>query len=97
MLTRTVRIFNRTGLHARPATLFMETASNYSSTISVVKGEQEVDAKSVLGLMLLEATGGTEITIKADGEDEAAAVNALVALVERNFDEEDIGEERREV
>lgn len=89
MFARTVKIFNKTGLHARPATLFMETASNFSSTISVVKGEQEVDAKSVLGLMLLEAIGGTEITIKAEGEDEVAAVNALVALVERRFDEED--------
>ena len=48
-------------------------------------------AKSVLGLVLLEAIGGTEITIKAEGEDEVAAVNALVALVERRFDEEDAG------
>ena len=89
MFARMVKIFNKTGLHARPATLFMETANNFNSTISVVKGEQEVDAKSVVGLMLLEAIGGTEITIKADGEDEVAAVNTLVALVERKFDEED--------
>jgi len=67
----------------------VETANKFSSTVTVVKGEQEADAKSVLGLMLLELTGGTEITIKARGEDEVAAVNALAELVESKFDEEE--------
>ncbi len=87
MFARTVRINNRTGLHARPATLFVETASRFNSTISVSAGNQEVDARSALGLMLLEAIAGVEITIKAQGEDEVAAVNSLVGLVERSFDE----------
>ena len=87
MFARTVRIPNRTGLHARPATLFVETASRFTSTISVATGEQEVDARSVLGLMLLEAIAGVEITIKAQGEDEVTAVNSLIGLVERSFDE----------
>ncbi len=87
MFARTVRIHNRTGLHARPATLFVETASRFNSTISVSTGNQEVDARSVLGLMLLEAIAGIDITIKAEGEDEVTAVNSLVGLVERSFDE----------
>jgi phosphocarrier protein HPr len=88
LFTQTVCIHNRAGLHARPAALFVETASRFASDVSVIKGDQEVDAKSVLSLMLLEAVGGTELIIKADGEDEAKAVNSLVELVERNFDEE---------
>ncbi len=87
MFARMVKIHNRTGLHARPATLFVETANQFTSTISVANGEQEVDARSVLGLMLLEAIAGVEITVKAQGEDEVAAVNSLVGLVERSFDE----------
>jgi phosphocarrier protein HPr len=90
MFARTVRILNRTGLHARPATLFVETASQFRAAISVIKGAQEADAKSVLSLMLLEAVGGTEITIRAQGEDEALAVNALAELVESGFNEEEV-------
>ena len=89
MFAKTVKILNQTGLHARPATLFMETASKFTAAVSVLKGDQEVDAKSVLSLMLLEAVGGTELTIKAHGEDEVAAVNALAGLVENGFDEEE--------
>ncbi|MGB9803414.1 HPr family phosphocarrier protein, partial [Desulfofundulus sp.] len=85
MFARTVRVLNKTGLHARPATLFVETANRFRSSVSVVKGEQEVDAKSVLGLMLLEIPKGTEITIKAQGEDEVEAVNTLAELVEKKF------------
>jgi phosphotransferase system HPr (HPr) family protein len=90
MYARTVKISNKTGLHARPATLLMETANSFASAVRVIKGEQEVDAKSVLGLMLLEAVMGTEITIQAEGADEVAAVNALAELVLRKFDEEDV-------
>lgn len=89
MFSRTVRILNKTGFHARPAALFAETAGSFSSGISVVKGDQQVDAKGVLGLMLLEATRGTEITIRAEGKDEVAAVNALAELVQRDLDNED--------
>ncbi len=87
MFKRTVRIRNRTGLHARPAALLVETANRFRSSISVTGNEQEADSKSVLALMLLEAVGGTDLTVKAEGEDEIAAVNALVDLIERDFDE----------
>lgn len=89
VFARTVKVLNKTGLHARPATMFVDTANKFRSSISVVKGDQEVDAKSVLGLMLLEVTKGTEITIKAQGEDEVEAVNTLAELVEKKFREEE--------
>lgn len=88
MFSRTVKILNKSGFHARPATLFVETAGSFQSSISILKGDQEVDAKSVLTLMLLEATAGTEITIRAHGEDERAAVESLIHLIERKFDGE---------
>ena len=88
MFARTVTILNKSGLHACPAGLFIETANQFRSAIRVVKGEQEVDGHSILSLMLLEVTPGAEITIRAQGRDEVEAVNALAGLVERRFDEE---------
>ena len=87
MFARTVAIANRTGLHARPATLFVETAKRFRSDVRVARGSETVDAKSVVGLMLLEATAGTTITITAEGIDEVAAVTALVDLIGRGFEE----------
>lgn len=87
MSLRTVRILNTTGLHARSAGLFVDTANRFRSTVRVTKGAQEVDGKSLLSLLLLEATHGTELTIKAEGEDEAEALEALVTLVEARFEE----------
>lgn len=89
MFTRTVAITNTTGLHARPATLFVETAKRFRSDVRVARGGDAVDAKSVVGLMLLEAVGGTAITITAEGVDEVAAVTALAELVERGFEDEE--------
>ncbi len=87
MTARTVTILNQSGLHARPAGLFIETANRFRSAIRVSKGAQEVNGKSVLSLMLLEVTPGVEITIKADGEDEQRAVDALSELVACRFGE----------
>ena len=87
MTARTVKVLNATGLHARPAGLFIETANRFRSAVRVAKGERDVNGKSVLGLMLLEVTSGCEIVIKADGEDEEQAVDALAQLVARRFDE----------
>lgn len=89
MFARSVRILNQTGLHARPAGLFIEAASRFRSVIRILRGDKEVDGQSILGLMLLEVTQGTDIIIKAEGEDEVEAVNALADLVERRFDEHD--------
>jgi len=84
---RTVKVLNSTGLHARPAGMFIETANRFRSTIRVTKGEREVNGQSVLGLMLLEVTPGAEITIQAEGDDEEQAVNALAELVAGGFGE----------
>ena len=87
MFVRTVKIRNKTGLHIRPAGLFVETANKFRSAVQVATADQEADGRSVLGLMLLELTPGTEITIRADGEDEAEAAGELAALVESGFSE----------
>ncbi len=87
MTARTVKILNATGLHARPAGLFIETANRFRSAVRVAKGEREVSGKSVLALMLLEVTPGSEIVIKAEGEDEQQAVEALAQLVDGRFGE----------
>lgn len=84
----TVTIVNRLGMHARPAMAFVDTAGQFKSKICVKRGEQEVDGKSIMQVMLLAATKGTELCITAEGEDAAAAVEALKALVDRGFDEE---------
>jgi len=87
MYARRVRLANRTGLHVRPATLFMETASRFRSVIRVLGNDHAADGKSAISLMLLEAAAGTELTIEADGDDEIAAVEALVGLIESRFGE----------
>jgi phosphotransferase system HPr (HPr) family protein len=88
MVTATLTILNSSGFHARPAGLFVETASRFRSVIGVVSGKQAADGKSVLGLMLLGASPGAEITIEAQGEDEAEALNALAELITGRFGEE---------
>ena len=85
MVTATLTILNSTGFHARPAGLFVETASRFRSVIKVVSGKQTANGKSILSLMLLGATPGAEITIEARGEDEAEALNALAELVTGRF------------
>ena len=88
MVTRTFTILNSSGFHARPAGLFVKTASRFRSVIKVVSGKQTANGKSILSLMLLGATPGAEITIEARGEDEAEALNALAELVTGRFGEE---------
>lgn len=85
--TRVV-IKNRLGLHARPAMSFVDVANSFSSDIQVSKGSQVVDGKSIMQMMMLAATQGTELQIHASGGDAAKALEALTALVDRKFDEE---------
>lgn len=92
MYAKPVTLANATGFHVRPATLFMETANRFRSAVRVVKDAQAADGKSAISLMLLEAARGTTVMIEADGEDEVAAVNALIDLVESRFAE---GADRR--
>jgi phosphocarrier protein HPr len=87
MYAKRVRLGNATGLHVRPATLFMETANRFQSAIHVLKGSQRADGKSAISLMLLEAPCGTELLIQASGDDETSAVEALADLVETRFGE----------
>lgn len=86
-----VKISNRLGLHARPAMVFVETASKYKADISVRRCDQKetVDGKSIMQLMMLAATFGTEIEITAKNDDDAdTAIKDLVALVNSKFQEE---------
>lgn len=82
-----VTILNPLGLHARAAARFVHTASAFACRVKVGRGGREVDGKSIMGLLLLAAAKGSEITITAEGADEEAAVAALCALIERGLDE----------
>ncbi|MBE6992715.1 MAG: HPr family phosphocarrier protein [Ruminococcaceae bacterium] len=78
---------NQVGLHARPATFFIQKANEYKSSIWIEKEERRVNAKSLLGVLSLGIVKGTTITLIADGTDEETAVNALVDLISSNFSE----------
>lgn len=85
---RTVTIANRHGLHARPAAEFVKLAGTFSCGIMVQKDDLEVNGKSIMGMMMLAAEFGTEITIRATGDDAAAAVERLAELVTGRFGED---------
>ena len=87
-LQKNVQIRNKYGLHARPAAEFVKTASRFQAEIWVRKQELEVNGKSIMGMMMLAAECGSEITIRAAGNDAEPAVRELVGLVERKFGEE---------
>ena len=88
MLSKTVVVNNQVGLHARPATFFIQKANGYRAKIWIEREERKVNAKSLLGVLSLGVVKGGEINIIAEGEDEAAAIEGLAALVEANFGEE---------
>jgi phosphocarrier protein HPr len=87
MYVKEVLVQNKAGLHARPATFFIQKANEYKSTIWVEKEERRVNAKSLLGVLSLGIIGGTTIKVIADGSDETEAVEGLVSLVESGFAE----------
>jgi phosphocarrier protein HPr len=87
MIERESQIVNQLGLHARPAAQIVKTASAFKAQIEIVKDGMAVNGKSIMGVMMLAAECGSMITLRADGEDEAAAVEALAALVGRGFGE----------
>ena len=84
---RTVKVVNPQGLHARPADLFVKTASQFDATIRVSKGNESVDGKSILSILTLAAEAGTQLEISATGVDANAALDALCELVEQGFDD----------
>ena len=85
MKTIVLTVKNETGLHSRPADLFVRTSKLYESAIEVHKGEKKANAKAILKLILLNVCENDQITINADGPDEEAALNDLSTLVESNF------------
>jgi len=84
---RTVRIVNKNGLHARPAAEVVKTATPFKSDIVMIKDDLEVNAKSIMGVMMLAAEFGSEVTVRATGPDAEAAVDAIAALIASKFGE----------
>lgn len=85
MFVKDVIVQNQVGLHARPATFFIQKANEFKSSIWIEKDERQVNAKSLLGVLSLGIIGGTRIRIAASGSDEEDAVNELVKLVDSGF------------
>lgn len=88
MAKKDFTILNKLGIHARPAAQFVKTANRFKSDIFVEKDGEEVDGKSIMGLMMLAAGHGSVIAVSADGEDAEAALEALGDLIQRKFEEE---------
>lgn len=88
MARRDLTILNKLGIHARPAAQFVKTASRFQSEIRVEKDGEEVDGKSIMGLMMLAAGHGSVIAVTADGEDAETALDAIADLVDRKFEED---------
>lgn len=87
MVEREVEIKNKLGLHARAAAKLVHLAARFKSDIKVKKNEEEVDGKSILGILLLAAGRGTTVTLRADGPDEREALDAIEGLIDAKFDE----------
>ena len=87
MYVKDVRVENQVGLHARPATFFIQKANEFKSSIWVEKEERRVNAKSLLGVLSLGIVKGTAVKIIADGADEEAAIETLSALIDSDFSE----------
>ena len=87
-LTKELTIVNKSGIHARPAAMFVKTANRFDCNVLVEKGGETVNGKSIMGLMMLAAGPGSKVTVHAKGSDATAAMAELEALVQRKFDEE---------
>jgi phosphocarrier protein len=88
MKQKVTTIKNRAGIHARPAALIVQTASQFESNIFLEKESEKINAKSIMGIITLGASYKTEIIVSAEGSDEAEAVDAITALFEKKFEEE---------
>ena len=88
MTSRSVTVVNQLGMHARAAAKFVHLSTRFESRVRVARDGREMDGKSIMGILLLAAARGSTIAISADGADERAAVDALVALVESGFGED---------
>lgn len=88
MIERELEIINRLGLHARAAAKLVHTVGGFKSRVTLIKDGEEADAKSILGILLMAAPQGSRIWVRCDGNDEAAAMNAIATLIQNRFDEE---------
>jgi phosphocarrier protein len=88
MVERETEIVNRLGLHARAAAKLVQMAGGFQSRVTVLKDDEEIDGKSILGLMLLAAGQGSKVTIRCEGTDEEEAMQAITHLISNRFDEE---------
>jgi phosphocarrier protein HPr len=87
VIERVLEIKNKLGLHARAAAKFVHLAARFKSDIKIRKGDEEVDGKSILGILLLAAGRGSSVTLRADGADERDALDAIEKLIDDKFDE----------
>ena len=87
MIRKDTKVQNRAGLHARPAALIVQAAGQFESSIFIEKDSEQINAKSIMGLLTMGAAYGTDLVITAEGPDETDAVNALVELFENRFEE----------
>ena len=88
MIEREMEITNRLGLHARAAAKLVHVTGRFASQVKIQKDGEEVDAKSILGILLLAAAQGSRIVVRCDGEDEGEAMQAVSELIANRFDEE---------
>jgi phosphocarrier protein len=88
MVEHIVTIQNRAGIHARPSAMLVQTAKDFKSNIYLEKGDDRINGKSIMGILTLGASYGTEIKVIAEGEDEQAALEAMVKLFDKKFEEE---------
>ena len=88
MIERKVEVVNALGIHARPSSMIVKAAQRFSSGVSIIKGGAVADAKSIMSVMMLAATCGSVVTIRATGADETDAVETIAGLFAKRFDEE---------
>jgi phosphocarrier protein len=88
MIEKNFKIKNKLGLHARPAALLAQTVAKFQAKVSIIKNGQEVDGDSILGIMMLAAEFGSEITVIVNGRDEKEAIEKIEELFAKKFDEE---------
>ena len=86
VIEKKVTVKNKQGLHARPAAIFVQLANKFDSEITITKGKQSVNGKSIMGIMMLAANRGSKITVRADGDDAEQAVSELEKVLEGDFE-----------
>ena len=87
--TKTIEIINKLGMHARAAAQFVQLASSFTSHIEIEKDNRRVNGKSIMGVMMLAASKGSEVTLYANGDDEEESINKLEQLINNRFNEEE--------